>query len=231
MAQTKSTDYIRHIPKLLKAGAILVIISIFLPATHNFVSESYYGYTFRATELIWYFGLYFYSYSFYGYSDTDFDIIDTEEYMSCGITALILLIAAFILMIVAASKENRENDHKIATVTGLVGGVLAFISLGIYYVGLEQEFPGFWSVGDPSVGFYLPIIGGILGVVGGSMAGYAYSQEQAGVVPKYQPQPVEQPTTVTQVTDQSQKEGLNFCPNCGAELVGPFCRECGTKAY
>jgi hypothetical protein len=229
MSQTKSTDYIRHIPKLLKAGAILVIISIFLPATHNFVSESYYGYSISVTELIWYFGLYFYSISAGGYSDTDFDFIDAEEYMSWGIAALILFIVAFILMIVASNKERRENDHKITAATGLVGGVLAFVGLGVYYGGLREEIPGWWSIGDPSVGFYLPIIGGILAVISGIMAGYAYSQEQAGVVSKYQPQPAEQPTTVTQVTDQSQELGQNFCPNCGAELVGPFCRECGTK--
>jgi hypothetical protein len=194
------------------------------------VSESYYGYSISVTELIWYFGLYFYSISAYGYSETDFDFFP-EEYLRWGIAALILFIFAFILMIVSASKESRENDHKIAAATGIVGGILAFIGLGVYYGGLRDEFPGFWSVGDPSVGFYLPIVGGILGVIGGIMAGYAYSQEQAGVVSKYHPQPAEQPTTVTQVTDQSQKEALNYCPNCGAELVGPYCRECGTKAY
>ena len=226
MAQIRSTDWMRHIPKLLKAGAVLVIISIFLPATHNFQSVG--GYS--LTELIWYFGLYFYTFSGGGDSVSDTDFIDSEEYLTWGIAAIVLFIFAFILMVAAASKEKRENDHKITAATGLLGGILAFIGLAVYYFGLKEEFPGWWSAWDPSIGFYLPIIGGILGILGGIGAGYAYSQERGGIISAYQPQPLDQPTTGVQVVDQSQQEKPMFCKKCGTKLVGDFCQECGAKA-
>jgi len=226
MAQVRSTDWTRHISKLLKAGAFLVIISIFLPATHNFQSAMGYD----LMELIWYFGFYFATISGGGDSDSHTDFIDSEEYLTWGIAAIVLFIFAFILMVAAASKEKRENNHKITAATGLLGGILAFIGLAVYYGGLKEEIPGWWSIADPSVGFYLPIISGILGVSGGIMAGYAYSQEREGTISIYQPQPLDQPTTGAQVIDQSQQESPIFCKKCGTKLVGDFCQECGAKA-
>jgi hypothetical protein len=227
MAQTRSTDWIRYIPKILKVGAFLVIISIFLPATHNFQSAMGYD----LMELIWYFGFYFATIS-NGTSDSDTDFIDVDEYLTWGIAAIVLFIFAFILMIVAASRESRDLDHKTSAATGLLGGILALIGIAAYYFGLDEELPGWWSVGDPSVGFYLPIVGGILGVLSGIMAGYAYSQEREGAIPTIQPQPQpqDQATSEVKAIDQSQEEKPMFCQNCGTKLVGEFCQECGQKA-
>ena len=232
MAEIRSTDWIRHIPKILRIGAFLVIISIFLPATHNFQSAM----GVSVTELMWYFGLYFISASADGDSYTDTEFIDAEEYLTWGIAAIVFFIFAFILMVAAASKESREKDHKVSAATGLLGGILAFIGLIAYYAGLDEDIPGWWSVGDPSVGFYLPIIGGILGVLSGIMAGYAYSLEREVAVPtiqpqpQLQPQPQYQPTSEVQAINQSQQEKPRFCQNCGSKLVGEYCQECGQKA-
>ena len=132
-------------------------------------------------------------------------------------------------MIVAASNEKRENDHKITAATGLLGGILALIGLAVYYGGLDQDLPGWWSIADPSIGFYLPIIGGILGILSGIGAGYAYSQERGKPISGYQTQPLDQPTTGVQVVDQSQQDKPLFCKKCGTKVVGEFCQECGAK--
>ena len=228
MEQVKSNDWMQRIPKLLTAGAVLVIISIFLPANHNFQSSM--GITLM--ELMWYFGLYFGSIFGGGYSDSDIDFITSDEYLTVGIIAIVLLIFAFILMVIATKKARGETDLKISAATGLLGGILAFIAIGEYYFGLRKEFPGFWTIADPSLGFYLPIISGILCVIGAVGAGYAYSLEIKGepIQKTFHDTTPDKMAIETQDDISSQEEKPVFCKNCGTKLVGEFCQECGQKA-
>ena len=187
---------------------------------------------------MWFFGFWF-STSEYATQPTgwpsDFYVDPYDnKLMIGGAIATVLLLIALILMVTASTTGRQGGSNKVAAGTSLFGGILAIIGPVFYYYYLDAEIAYYgtsihWVVFDQSFGYYLPIIGGIVGIIGGIAAGYAYSQERGGLVSTYQPQPVEQPTTGAQVTDQSQQEGRNFCPNCGAELVGPFCRECGTK--
>jgi hypothetical protein len=217
----------RHIPKLLKAGAFLVIISIFLPAIHVFENLG----PFDLMSFIWYFGLAFASITGGGASESDIDFIDSDEYMTWGIAAIVLFIFAFILMVAAASKSKDEN-HKISAATGLLGGILAFIGVAEYYIGLRQEIPGYWTIADPSFGVYIPIIAGFLGIIGAIAAGYAFSLESKGELREKVPY---QPTPDKMVIDKepgvtSEEEIPVFCKNCGTKLAGEFCQECGQKA-
>jgi hypothetical protein len=228
MEQVRSTDWMRHVPKILKAGAVLAIISIFLPANHNFQSSM----GISLMEFMWYFGLYFGSISGGGYSETHTDFITIDGVLTVGIIAIVLLIIAFILMVIAANKARYGTDNKIAAATGLIGGILALIGIAEYYFGLKQEIPGFWTIADPGFGFYLPIIGGILGIIGGVAAGYSFSLESKGELTQKIPYQPTQDKMVSdkgsEVTDQQEKPV--FCKNCGTKLVGEFCQECGQKA-
>ncbi|MFX1427532.1 MAG: hypothetical protein ACFFBE_13840 [Promethearchaeota archaeon] len=228
MEQLRSTDWIRHIPKIFRVGAVLSIIGIFLPANHNFQSSG----GINLTEFVWYFGLYFWSIFGSGYSEADTDFIDNSVYLTVGIIAAVLLFFAFIFMVIAANKARNETDHKISAATGLLGGILAFISIGEYYFGLKREFPTYWNIADPSFGFYLPLIGGILGTIGAVAVGYAYSLEIKGepiIKAQYTPIPDKVPME-EQVEAPGEKEKPNFCKNCGAKLLGPYCQSCGAKA-
>jgi hypothetical protein len=225
LEQLKTQDWMRHIPKILKAGAILAIISIFLPATHNF--DSAMGATLM--EFIWYFGLYFGSISGGGYSETQIEFLDFSEYLTPGIATLVLLIVAFILMFTASNKARTETEYKISAASAGLGGILALAGIGVYYIGLKEEIPGWWTVGDPSFGFYLPIIGGILGIIGAVAAGYVYSLEIKGEPIQKFPIP-DKMATETQVDTSSEAEKPMFCKNCGTKLVGEYCQECGQKA-
>jgi hypothetical protein len=111
----------------------------------------------------------------------------------------------------------------------IFGGFLAIV--GGFFTLLDEESPG-WGFNkiDPSLGFYFSILGGFIGILCGAALFYAYSQERGISVSKYQPQPVESPTTGIQVGVQSQQEKPMFCKNCGTKIVGEFCQECDTKA-
>ena len=153
-----------------------------------------------------------------------------NKYMTIGIGTVLILISVAIFMFVSSNNAKYEKNNKVATGTSVIGTILAFVGPGVYYGYLEREFPGFWSyLFNPGIGFFLPIIAGILGIIATSFNIYAITLEskvgEERVTEKYQPPPD------TQIDFQVQQEGPKFCPNCGAKLTGPFCQECGTKAY
>lgn len=232
MQQVRSTDWIRHIPTILKVGAILTIISLILPSAHVF--ETIYGYSF--TSFFWYFGLIYASLG--GHSDILWtnDVYGPagDDYIMYGIIAMIMLFIAFIFMIFSANYAKNERDNKLAAGTSLVGGILSFIGPSVFYFGVKDAFGGgFWGYGgfDPSFAIYLPIIGGILGIIGAFASGYAYSlQIKRGPIIKapYTPIPDKVPME-EQVEAPGEIKKPNFCKNCGAKLVGPYCQSCGAK--
>jgi len=231
MEQVRTTDWMQRVPKILKAGAVLAIISVVVPSIHAFESVGGYSLTF----FIWFFGYYWLSFA----GETETGFIDEvpilgEDIMTFGILATVLLIFACILMGVGSYYAKDERDNKITAGTGLLGGILALIAPAIFYFGIKEEIPGFWGAGgfDPSIGVYLPIIAGILGILCAIAAGYAFTLES-------QREPVEitplKPAPDRLAMDKepevaNQQESPTFCKNCGTKLVGEFCQECGQKA-
>jgi hypothetical protein len=227
MEQIRSNDWTQHIWKIAKAAAIFIIIGIITPPTGIMESDG--------VIFLWYFGFWFLSVG--GTTDAGFidsfyvDPYDTK-YLTIGIISLVLLFIAFAVVSAASKKVREEKDYKTAGGLSAFGGILAFIAIGAYYGYLDSEFSGYWMVFDPSFGFFLPLIGGILGIIGGIAAGYAYSLESQGQLRSTQPyQPAPTKMEIDKSTeDTTIVEKPSFCKNCGTKLVGEYCQECGQKA-
>jgi len=184
---------------------------------------------------MWYFGFWFLSVG----GTTDAGFVDDffispydTQYLTIGLVALVLLIIAFGLMSAATKKVKEERDYKTAAGMSAFGGILSFIAIGAYYGYIDSEFAGFWMAFDPSFGFFLPLVGGILGIIGGIAAGYAFSLESKRELRQTQPyQPIQDKMEIDNAPEvPSGEERPSFCKNCGTKLVGEFCQECGQKA-
>jgi len=227
MEQVRTQDWTRHIWKLPTIGAILALISIITPSSSIMEGDVF--------LFLWYFGFWFLSVNGNTETGSASDMFLSpydEKYMTIGIVSIVLLIIAMIVMFNSAKKVRYEKNYKMAAGTSLFGGIFAIIAPGAYYYYIKEEFTGFWMVYDQSFGFYLAIIGGILGIIGAIAAGYAFTLESKGElreVTPYSPVPYI-PATDTQVDVQSQQERPTFCKKCGTKLVGDFCQECGAKA-
>jgi MFS family permease len=227
MAQIRSTDWLRHIWMLPAIGAGLTILGIFLPACYS-------DFTVLKDTWMWFFG-FWYSTSEYatqstGWPNAIYSSPDDAKLITVGVVTVVLLLIALILMATASTTEKQGRRNNVLAGTIIFGGILAIIGPIFYYYYIDAETVH-WEIFDPSIGFYLPIIGGIVGIIGGILTGYAYLLERKGPISTYQPQPVEKPTLVTQVTTQIQPEEYKYCPNCGVKLLGPYCHECGNKVY
>ena len=228
MEQIKTDNWINHIWKLPVIGAILAICGIILPASN---SEAFGGDTY-----LWYFGFWFSTSSLlsppFGTTTDMFAAPYAGKYDMIGYAAIILLVIALILMFTASKKVKNERDYKVAAGLSLVGGILAFIGPGAYYGYLDSEFSGFWLAFDQGLGFYLPIVAGILGIISAIAAGYASSLESKKILGQTAPyKPIPDKIAIDkslEVTNQQEKP--DFCKNCGTKLVGEFCQECGQKA-
>ncbi len=141
---------------------------------------------------------------------------------------MVIIFIMAILMFISSRNAKDGRNNKAATVTSVIGIILAFVGPGIYYGYLDRKIINYWAVFDPGIGFYLPIIAGVLGIIATSFIIYAITLEskkgEEQVTEKYKPPPDKYVDVLV------QQEGLKFCANCGAKLTGPFCRECGTKA-
>ncbi|MFX1375080.1 MAG: hypothetical protein ACFFA0_04655 [Promethearchaeota archaeon] len=233
MAQINTPDWMRHVPKLLRAGGIIAIISMFLPSIHAF--ESYGGYNLGFVSF--FFGFYYTWISGGGYSDSQSGFIDEifgDDLLGYGIGALALLLIGAILLNVGSGKARYTEDYKISAGTGLAGGLMTLIAPAVFYFGVADSYPGFFGPGgfDPSAGVYLPIIGGILGIIGGAMAAYAVSLGAKGGFREETPyQPTQVRPEISKASEgPSQQESPVFCKHCGTKLVGEFCQECGQRA-
>jgi hypothetical protein len=237
MAQIRSTDWLRHIWKISAIGAGLTVLGLLLPACHS-------DFVYLQDTWMWFFGYWFttsdYFYESSGWPNDFYVDPYGNDLMTAGIGATIFLVIALILMATASATGKQGGRNNLLAGTSIFGGILAIIGPAFYYFYIDSAlnitYYGHstnihWYFFDQGIGFYLPIIGGIVGIIGGIAAAYAYSLERKGPISTYQPQPMKKPMTVAQVTDQSPREGYKFCPNCGAKVAGPFCYECGTKIY
>ena len=234
IAQIRSTDWVQHIRKILRVGAVLTFLGLLVPACFSDLGP-------LSDTYMWFFGFWFSTSEYLspkaGFpSDFYVDPVD-EKLMIGGGVATALLIIALIVMSISSSYARNEKDNKIAAGTGFLGGILAIIGPAFYYFYLDAEIVEMgvsvhWFFFDPSFGFYLPIIGGILAIIGAIAAGYAFTLESKR-------EPVEittyKPTSDKLVMDKepeitSQQERPIFCKKCGTKLVGDFCQECGAKA-
>ena len=221
MVQNRSTDWAQKIPKITKIGGVLALLAVVLPPIHILNGGMLF---------LWYWGFWFLSIA---------DITETgminemfvpqyaDKYMTIGINAIVLLIIAMIAMFISSNQAKLEKSKQIAAGTSIFGGILALVAPIAFYYTLKEDIPSFWIVFDQSIGWYLPIVAGIIGIIGGIALEYAYIQEKGRPVATYQQQPLGLPTTGVQASDQTHQGG--FCVNCGAKLVGIFCQECGIK--
>jgi hypothetical protein len=222
MAQTYSRGWTDHIWKILMVGGVFTFLGIILPSCA--VLES------GITLFMWYFGFWIMTdptSDSGGASDFFLDPYD-DKYMTIGVTSIVILIIALILMISAANILKADKNKGASAGLGIIGGILAIVGPAAYYFYIKDEFSGFWMTFDESFGFYLPIIGGILGIIGAIAAGYAYSLERKGPA---QPMVGTVPSggIPAQAAIPTTQEGKRYCSNCGAEVHGPFCQECGQK--
>ena len=230
MGQVYKRNWIEQLWKIPRAGTILVIIGIITPAMAFMESGVY--------IFLWYFGFWFLSANLnmdFGMASDFFNSPYDVKYMTIGIITIVLLAISIILMSVSVNNSRYKKNYKATAASSLIGGIMALIGIGAYYGYIDVEF-NFWLLFDPSFGFYLPLVAGIVGILGGIAAAYASSVESKSPEERlitesvFKPQPVNRPMIETEGSFQSQNEIPKFCGNCGEKLIGPFCKVCGTKA-
>jgi len=231
MGQEYKRNWIEQLWKVPRIGTILVVIGLITPAT-GFMESGLYIF-------LWYFGFWFVSSDVltdFGMASDFFNSPYDAKYMTIGIITIALLVISLILMSVSTNNARNKKNYKVTAVTSLFGGIMAIIGIGAYYGYLNIEIPGYWILFEPSFGFYLPLVAGIVGIIGAAAAAYASSVESKFPAERlitesvFKPQPVNRPTIETEGSFQSQHETPKFCGNCGEKLIGPFCKVCGTKA-
>ncbi len=106
---------------------------------------------------------------------------------------MVIIFIMAILMFISSRNAKDGRNNKAATVTSVIGIILAFVGPGIYYGYLDRKIINYWAVFDPGIGFYLPIIAGVLGIIATSFIIYAITLEskkgEEQVTEKYQPPP------------------------------------------
>ncbi|MHA1985729.1 MAG: hypothetical protein ACW98D_03725 [Promethearchaeota archaeon] len=224
-------NWIEQLWKIPGAGAVLVLVGLMTPASAVMESGVY--------IFLWYFGFWFLSVDFqtdFGMPSDFFNPPYDGQYMIIGGVTIVILVSSLILMGISANNARNEKNHKITSATSLFGGIMAIIGIGVYYGYLNAGFQIFWILFDPSFGFYLPLVGGIVGIIGGIAAAYASSikskfpEHRLKTDSVFKPQAVNTPTIDKGSSFQSQHETPIYCGNCGEKLIGPFCKACGTKA-
>ncbi|MFX0081984.1 MAG: hypothetical protein ACFE94_09550 [Candidatus Hodarchaeota archaeon] len=235
--RTKDSAYVyiyEHIWKVLSGAAVLIVLGLILPAGFSDLGP-------LSDTYMWIFGFWFSTSDFVSPSagwPSDFYVEPHDAaLMTGGIVAVILLIFALIIISTASRTAKYEGVDKVAAGTGLIGGILAIIGPAFYYYYLDSEIVEMgvsvhWMTFDPSFGFYLPILGGVLGILSAIAIGYAYTLET-----KRKPEDTipSKPTPDKIAMDKeleviNQQEVPKFCKNCGTKLVGEYCQECGQKA-
>lgn len=159
MAQIKKKDRTQYIWKIIMAGGGLTLLSLVLPSAF-FIESGVWG-------LLWHIGI-LWGGDIYGGEVIGF--IDDGRYIPIGVITTALLIIALILMAISARNTKKERNFKLNAGISLLGGILAIIGPIVYYFYLDTEIPVlFWDHFLPFVGVFLPLIAGILGIIGAIM--------------------------------------------------------------
>ena len=94
-----------------------------------------------------------------------------EEMVTLGMISFVLILLAMILMIVAALAVLKEKlGGKIVGLVLIIAGVLALVAPILYYVGITSDTADFFELFPIQIGFILPILGGIIGILAGLVA-------------------------------------------------------------
>jgi hypothetical protein len=154
-------------------GAVLMLVSTFLPTLYCYIYMEFLGVEVNGTFYYWMYGLI--------YAEI------TEEYLGVTYTSTYIgfepdilgIICMFIIIggaIIALVLGIATEDNKAA----IVGGLLGIFGIVFFYVGVLIGLPisslhevteaGFYFV--PFIGFYMCIVGGILALVGGALSKY-----------------------------------------------------------
>ncbi|MFX0030167.1 MAG: zinc-ribbon domain-containing protein [Candidatus Hermodarchaeota archaeon] len=232
-------EYIWALPII---GGILTLISFFTPA--HYVSE------FGIDAYYWMWGIYHLSFSGYG-SETIFMVSeDPSQYtipifFSGLVPAILIFISSLMLIISANSVRTGKRDIKNVE-NGWIGmgfmlilaSIIYIISIDITWMNLakytyEQEvgpippnFPEFWDNFDPGFAIIAPFIGAGLSILG-SIASKTIKPRE---VPFYTRPKQGGIITKTPIGQISHK--INFCPECGHQLLydgSRFCSYCGNE--
>ncbi|MFX0106395.1 MAG: hypothetical protein ACFE75_13030, partial [Candidatus Hodarchaeota archaeon] len=106
---------------------------------------------------------------------------DIDKYMTIGITVIVLSILAMIAMFIATNQAQYKKRKPLAAGMSLIGGIIALIAPIAYYFYIQEirvfAIFRFWDAFDQSFGFYIPIVAGIIGILGAVAFVYAYIRE------------------------------------------------------
>lgn len=157
------TDWERHISKISIIGGALALLGALLPSSHVIQPT--------LISFVWYWGFLYMSTG----GSTITGMIPFPEYGRIGIITIVLLIIAMIVMFISTKYKERKL---IAAGVSLVGGILALIGPIIFYFYIQSNIIGYWLSFTPSIGFWIPIVAGIIGILGAIAFGIAYMKER-----------------------------------------------------
>ncbi len=159
---------------LVIVGAVLMIVSIFLPTLYWYVHMEAFGVEVDGAIYYWMYGLIYAIITAKSeYTDTEY----TSSYVGIdpdplGVAFMMLIIAGAIVALVLGT----ATEHKVA----FIGGLLGLIGIISFYVSVVMAIPmtpthviveeGFYPM--PFIGFFVCITGGILALVGGLLEKY-----------------------------------------------------------
>ena len=159
---------------LVIVGAVLMIVSNFLPTLYWVVHMSAFGVDVDGTIYYWIYGLIFAIITAKSeYTDTEYRSsyvgIEPDPF---GITCMMIIIVGAILALVL----GLATEQKVA----VIGGVLGLAGIIGFFVGVIMALPmtpthvivdeGYYPM--PYIGFFVCVTGGILALVGGLLERY-----------------------------------------------------------
>ncbi|MHA2007101.1 MAG: zinc ribbon domain-containing protein [Promethearchaeota archaeon] len=234
----------RNIWALPLIGGIFVLIAIFTPTAYFTFSSG----LLRYDEYSWMWGLLYAEISDYEfmdfYSDIEFVSFAPEIFIPGLITTLLLSIGAISNIITAYNYRRERRTFGEVKKKWIITGSLHIISAIVYLSGMEIGFRAyrqrtigvpisFWGDRVPHFGIIVPIIGGILVLVG-TFLGVRSPQQEDVIMPVDQVRIKPKMATISNVISPSKTPGktpaYNFCPSCGHKNTvenSKFCVNCG----
>jgi len=150
-------------------GAVLMLVSIFLPTLFWTMSGTYYGVKVSGSLYYWMWGYAFMQVSVEGGGVTMGASASHFSPDMLGILCMIIIIIGAILAMALGFGDSKA---------ALVGGLLGIIGMVFFYVGVLIGLSltplgaaaGSGFVMAPFIGFFVCIVGGILALIGGALS-------------------------------------------------------------